>query len=194
VAVANERFHRETTQIATLPNLLTIIRLILVIPFAWFLLKGADGVALGIFFVAGLTDILDGQIARWLGQTSKWGRLVDPIADKLLTCVAYVVLSLFRSGLPAIPMWVTIAVLSRDVVILVGAGVVYASVRSTGFKPTLFGKLNTVIELGVVCCFLAATATPGLRPFLNPLYWLLLISIVVSGGDYVVQGARMLRK
>lgn len=194
MATANERFGHETTRIATLPNLLTMARLLLTIPFAWLAGRGDDGAALGVFFLAGLTDTLDGQLARRLGQASKWGRLADPLADKLLTAVAFGVLSLSRGDLPSLPVWLAIAVIGRDVLILVGAGLVYVTVRSSGFQPTVFGKLNTFLEIGVVICFLAATVFGVLQPFLNPLYFLLLVSILVSGGDYVRQGVRMLRQ
>jgi cardiolipin synthase (CMP-forming) len=188
------RVNHETTRIATLPNALTIIRLLLVIPFAWLAIRGHDGAALAIFCLAGLTDAMDGHLARRLGQVSRWGRLADPVADKLLTSVAFAMLSFFRGELPSIPAWLAIAVIARDLFILAGAGLIYASVRSSAFKPTMSGKLNTLLEIGVVICFLAATGSINLQPFLNLLYILLLISILVSGADYLIQGVRMLRK
>jgi cardiolipin synthase (CMP-forming) len=188
------RVNHETTRIATLPNALTIIRLLLVIPFAWLAMRGDDGAALAIFCLAGLTDAMDGHLARRLGQVSRWGRLADPVADKLLTSVAFTVLSFFRGELAALPVWLAIAVILRDLFILAGAALIYFSVRWSAFKPTFSGKLNTVLEIGVVICFLAATGFTDLQPFLNPLYFLLLISILVSGGDYLLQGVRMLRK
>lgn len=194
MAVAKERFPDESAQIATLPNLLSLLRLLLVIPFARYAMRGADQSALYVFLLAGITDALDGQLARRLGQTSKLGRIVDPIADKLLTCVAYVVLSFFRPDLSAIPMWAAIAVVGRDIIILVGAAVVYLSIQTTAFRPSVLGKLNTFVEIGVVVWFLAATAIPQLQPFLPSLYALLFASILFSTADYIAQGFRMLRK
>jgi cardiolipin synthase len=189
-----ERFHDETARIATLPNFLTVIRLILVIPFAWLAAKGEDGAALFIFFIAGLSDGLDGHLARRLGQRSKWGRLLDPLADKILTNVAFVVLSLFRGEPPFVPLWLAGAVVARDILIVGGAGLVYAKVQSSAFRPTVSGKINTLLEIGVVILFLASSRWTGLRPVLPPLYVVLLISIVVSATDYVRQGVRMVRR
>jgi cardiolipin synthase (CMP-forming) len=193
VAAANQQFQHETRRIATLPNLLTLLRLILVMPFAYLAAQGQDHTALAVFLAAGLTDALDGHLARRLGQKSKLGRLVDPLADKLLTSVAFAVLAFFRTGLTTLPAWLAIAVIGRDVLILAGAGFVYAKVRSTAFAPTVFGKLNTLLEITVVVAFLAVSGVSGFRPVLQALYYLLLLSILVSGGDYVRQGARMLR-
>jgi cardiolipin synthase len=191
-SLAGAPFARETERLATIPNLLTVLRLLLILPFAWLGATGRDVAALVVCFIAGLTDALDGKLARKLGQASKWGRLADPIADKVLTSVAFIVLSLFREGLTAIPLWVMLAVVARDVMILIGCGIVYAAARTSAFQPTVSGKANTAIEILVVVCFLAATVLPFLAAVLPVLYVLLLISLLISGGDYVLQGARMI--
>jgi cardiolipin synthase (CMP-forming) len=193
VAATSQQSPDETRRIATVPNLLTVLRVILVIPFASLAARGEDGAALAVFFVAGLTDALDGHLARRLGQRSMLGRLADPLADKLLTSVAFAVLAFFRTGLPAIPAWLAITVIARDVLILAGAGLVYAKARSSAFAPTVFGKLNTLLEIAVVIGFLAGSGVAGFRPLLEVFYYLLLLSILVSGGYYVRQGVGMLR-
>jgi cardiolipin synthase len=193
VTVAKERFPNETSRIATLPNVLTLFRLLLVAPFAVFAARGEDMAALTVFMLAGLTDGLDGEVARRLGQESKWGRLADPVADKLLMGVAYAVLAWFRPGLPSIPAWLAWAVIGRDVVILGGAGVVFSATRSSGFAPSIFGKLNTSLEILVVVGFFSASKFAAIQPFLYPLYYLLLASILVSGADYIRQGVKMTR-
>src|SRR5882724_9724933 len=85
----------------TIPNALTAFRLALIVPFVWLALHGRDTAALTVFVIAGITDALDGILARWLHQTSAIGRLADPLADKLLTSVAFLTLSVFRVGLSA---------------------------------------------------------------------------------------------
>jgi cardiolipin synthase (CMP-forming) len=177
----------------TVPNALTLLRLLAIVPFSIWSMEGRDRAALVLFVAAGFTDTLDGTIARRLGQTSKIGRLLDPLADKLFTGVAYVVLSAFRSGLSSIPLWVMCAVLLRDVLILSGSLIVYRAKRNSGFKPSIYGKLNTFIEIGVVVCFLAAPDVWFVPALLPSFYVLLLVSLLVSTADYLRAGLRMMR-
>ena len=185
--------HPESTAWLTIPNALTLLRLALIVPFASFAVSGRDLEALAVFFGAGLTDILDGAIARRFGQSSKAGRLIDPLADKLLTGVAFVVLALYRGDARAIPVWLMAAALLRDALILAGSAMVYRSRRDSGFKPSLLGKLNTFVELGVICCFLAASSLSWVAPLLPPLYGLMAGSLLASTGGYLLTGIRMLR-
>jgi cardiolipin synthase len=182
----------EVAHYRTIPNALTAFRFALIIPFVWLALHGRDMAALTVFVVAGGTDAVDGILARWLGQTSRIGRLADPLVDKLLTSAAFLTLSVFRSGLPAIPHWVMAAVILRDVGILLGCLAIYRSTRNAGFKPTVFGKVNTLIEITVVGWFLSSTRLPFVAPALPLLYVLLVLSILASAASYVVQGLRML--
>src|SRR5690242_5106781 len=145
VPVANSWIDGEVSTWRTIPNALTALRVLLIFPFAYCVTAGWDLSALAVFAAAGISDALDGMLARRLNQVSKLGRLVDPLADKFLTGVAYVLLSLFRDGRPAIPRWLMAMVVSRDVLILAGCWIVYRVAHETGFKPTLYGKLNTLI-------------------------------------------------
>ena len=175
----------------TIPNLLTLLRLVAIVPFSAWAMEGRDLAALVLFVAAGITDSLDGFIARRFNQTSKIGRLVDPLADKLFTGVAYAVLSAFRGALPSIPLWVMCAVLARDLLILGGSLAIYSARRNSGFKPSIFGKLNTFIEIGVVVCFLAAPSVWFIPMLMPSFYILLLVSLLVSTSDYVRVGLRM---
>ncbi len=181
----------ETSSWRTLPNLLTALRIVLIAPFVYVAVRGNDMAALGIWIAAGLTDTLDGYFARRLRQSSQFGRLADPLADKLLTGAAFLVLAAFRSGLSAIPLWLMAAVIARDILILLGSLLVYSAARNSGFRPTFLGKLNTFLELLVVTWFLAATRVPLLATALDALYAAALISIAASALDYLVQGLRM---
>lgn len=178
----------------TIPNLFTVVRVLAIYPFALWAMHGKDRAALILFLVAGLTDTLDGTIARHFGQTSKIGRLLDPLADKLFTGGAFVVLSAFRSGLSSIPIGIMAAVLLRDVLILAGSFLVYRTSRNSGFQPSVYGKLNTFLEIGIVVVFLAKSDFPILAAFLPGAYVLLLLSLVVSAGDYLRTGLRMIRE
>jgi cardiolipin synthase (CMP-forming) len=177
----------------TIPNAITLLRLLAVVPFFYLVTRGNDRGALILFVAAGITDSLDGVIARRLGQTSKYGRLLDPIVDKLFTGVSYVALSAFRRGLPHIPTGIMAAVLARDALILAGSLLVYGKSRNSGFKPSVYGKLNTFIEIGVVVCFLAASDIRPIAPMLPFFYVLLLVSIVLSAVDYTRTGLRMMQ-
>jgi len=184
---------REGDAWLTIPNVLTVARLGAIIPFAWLAMRGQDRAALILFLLAGLTDTLDGTIARKFGQASKVGRFLDPIADKLFTGVAFVVLSMFRSGLTSIPVWVMAAVLLRDALILCGSLIVYRVSRNSGFQPSVYGKLNTLLEIGTVVCFLGQRDVPFLSVSFPAAYVVLLVSILVSAGDYLRNGLRMMR-
>jgi len=177
---------REVDTWRTLPNLITALRILLIIPFTWYAVHGRDLYALVIFAIAGISDGVDGLLARRLNQFSRLGRLIDPLADKFLTGTGYIVLSVFRDGLPAIPLWVMAMVVGRDLLILLGAWIVYRSTRTTEFKPTIYGKLNTVIELVVIPWFL-------LTPPPQAVYFLMAISILISLVDYARQGIKMLK-
>jgi cardiolipin synthase (CMP-forming) len=178
----------------TIPNVLTVARMVALILFVSWTSAGRDGAALILFFVAGLTDMLDGSIARQFGQSSKIGRLLDPLADKLFTGVSFVVLSVFRRGLAHIPIWVMIAVLSRDVLILFGSFVVYSRSHNSGFKPSVYGKLNTLLEITLVILFLGQSELPLLAAVLPFCYAVLMVSLVLSAGDYLWTGLRMIQE
>lgn len=184
----------ETADWRTIPNLLTALRVVLIAPLIYCAIAGKDEAALAIWIVAGLTDLLDGHIARRWRQASKLGRLADPVADKLLTGAAFLVLTAFRTGLSAMPLWLMVAVIGRDILILAGCLVVYKLTRSTGFRPTFLGKANTLIEITLVTWFLASTGIPLLAPALPWLYVVTLASIIASMSDYLLQGLRMVRE
>ncbi len=147
----------------TLPNLLSVLRLGLVPVFIIAVVNGRPVSALAIMALAGLTDALDGFIARYLRQQSLLGSYLDPIADKLLMTAAYVVLAIpsLNPGV-SIPVWVTVIVIARDVIILGLALVLYLTVGVRRFPPTWLSKLNTVAQVVAVLLVLVA----GIWPFM----------------------------
>lgn len=176
----------------TTANLLTLLRIGLLIPFLYLIGVGQFGLALGVFFLASLTDFADGYIARRFKQQSNLGRILDPLADKLLTTAAFVVMAIPRGDFPSIPVWLAAAVVARDLMIVLGAFVVYQLTKFKDFKPTLLGKINTFVELGLIVWFLAFHTT-GMLIFLLPLgYAIVMASIVASGAEYVLQGLSIL--
>jgi cardiolipin synthase len=128
----------------TLANQLTILRIVMVPAFVLLVVYGKLGAALTVFVVAGVTDALDGLIARRAGQRTSLGAWLDPMADKLLLVTTFVVLTL--PGLPLtnhLPMWLTVLVISRDVVIVAVVAIVNLAVGPRTFRPSLLGKATT---------------------------------------------------
>ncbi|HYV07552.1 MAG TPA: CDP-alcohol phosphatidyltransferase family protein [Blastocatellia bacterium] len=183
---------KQTTRIWTPANILTLFRIALTLPFLYLVKQGRFGSALIVFFVASLTDYFDGFVARRFNQQSPLGRFLDPLADKLLTTATYIVMAIPHEGFPSIPLWVAVAVVGRDVVILAGSAVVYLVTRYKGFRPTILGKVNTFVELGLIVWFLVFHTTGEFTYLLPGMYAVVIISIIGSGSEYLIQGGLIL--
>ena len=134
----------------TAPNLLTLLRICLAPFLVAAILESRFALSFGLFLVAGLTDALDGALARVLKQRSQLGEYLDPVADKLLLSTLFVVLT--HMGL--IPARVTVLVFGRDVGILVVSAILYAAVGRREFIPSLLGKANTLLQVSAVAAVL----------------------------------------
>jgi cardiolipin synthase len=134
------------SQIFTAPNQLTLLRLIFVPFIVIHLLDGHYRWAMIIFIVAGFSDGLDGLLARTLHQQTLLGQYLDPIADKFLLSTMFLVLSILHK----IPWKFTVLVFSRDVCILAASAVLYAIAGLRDFRPSIFGKANTVSQISAV--------------------------------------------
>jgi cardiolipin synthase len=134
------------SSVLTAANQLTLLRILLVPVFALFMLYGQAGWALFTFAVAGITDALDGLIARWTGQATTIGAWLDPMADKLLVATMFVMLTVPGLGMPQrLPLWLTVLVLSRDIVIVATVTVVNLAVARRTFRPSMLGKIATFV-------------------------------------------------
>ncbi len=133
-------------QLLTAPNQLTLLRLVFVPFILMKILDGGYAWALALLVAAGISDMLDGTLARSLHQQTTLGQYLDPIADKLLLSSLFLVLSFVKQ----IPWRYTVLVFSRDVCILVTAAVLYTVVGLRDFQPSVFGKANTVAQIGTV--------------------------------------------
>ncbi len=189
-----------SSRIITLPNFLTVIRMMLIPVFVSLLFYQRFGWALTVFVTAGLTDGLDGLLARALKQKSDLGRILDPIADKLLLVTAFIVLTM-RAILPLplprhfpIPFWVTAAVISRDIFIIVGSAAIYIVTGFRNFRPSLPGKINTVIQIGAVGAILVAAQFPALSGYLPTVYTTVFASALFSGLHYVFHASRIMNE
>lgn len=136
----------------TIPNILTLSRILLTPLLMWFLVHRKMNQALVVFFVAGMTDGLDGLIARLFHQQSRVGAILDPLADKLLLVSSFLIL--WHLGL--IPTWLVIVAVARDVVIVLGTTALFVLQFQVEIQPTLLGKLTTLMQLLTVLLALSS--------------------------------------
>jgi cardiolipin synthase len=181
-----------SSRIITVPNLLTLVRMALIPVFVSLLFYQKFLLALGVFVIAGITDGLDGLLARRFHQQSPLGRILDPIADKMMLVTSFVVLSMrgvYPTPLPKhlpIPFWVTITVISRDVFILVGAAAINMVSGFRAFRPSLPGKVSTVVQIfAVAIVILAAQTRVGTGYYLPTIYLSVFTLTLFSGLHYV---------
>lgn len=170
----------------TLANYLTILRLLLVPVFVMSVYYQRFAWALCIFLTAAITDGLDGLVARNFNQKTEIGAILDPMADKLLLVTSFVVLSLHGfTYTPPIPFWVTVAAISRDVFIVLGALVINITTHFSNFRPSIPGKLNTFIQFFLIVFFLATNAFQLKQTYLMPAYFITFAMAVFSGIHYI---------
>lgn len=175
----------------TVPNLLSLLRMAIIPLFVIALLEEQPKRALILFLVAGITDLLDGAIARFFDQRSLLGTYLDPIADKLLLVTAYVMLSL--PGMPGagIPLWITVLVIARDVLIVVMALVLYLAHGVPSFPPSWISKVNTVAQVSAIVAVLLAALMPRFELLGTVLVHVVAVLTLASGLDYVLRANRM---
>lgn len=192
-----------SSRIITLPNLLTMFRMALIPVFVSLLFYQKFMWALAVFVAAGVTDGLDGLLARRFNQKSQLGTILDPIADKLLLVTSFIVLSLPSispqqpppSHLP-VPFWVTAAVISRDIFIVVGAAAINIVTGFRGFRPSQLGKVNTAVQILAIVAILIAPSIPSDLSgyYLPTVYATVFMLAVLSGAHYVFFVSRLLNK
>ena len=169
-------------------NQLTLLRMLLIPAFVILVVYGHLGWALVTFAVAGLTDALDGLIARRTGQKSNLGAWLDPMADKLLVVTMFVMLTLPGTGAAnRLPLWFTILVLSRDVVIVLTVAVVNLAVGRRTFRPSIFGKIATATYLVTGVSALYFNYLDVVSPIITSLVYASLAITFISAFDYAVK-------
>lgn len=184
-----------------LPNKLTIFRVILIVPFVVVLLGGEagwfgdnsllyGGIALAIFIVASLTDLIDGKIARKYNLVTDFGKFMDPLADKLLVSAAMI--ALVEMG--RIPVWVVIVIISREFIIS-GFRLV-ASDNGVVIAASYWGKFKTTFQMVMVCLMLLDLSEKfaWYGVLTNIIMWIALILTVVSLVDYLMKNKNVLKE
>jgi len=171
-----------------LPNLFTLARLVLAPFVAADILHNHYGRAIVLFFLAGLSDVIDGFLARRLKATTPAGAYFDPIADKVLLSVIYISLGVAR----AMPWWMVAVVFGRDVLILAMAayGLLFTSLRK--FPPSVWGKISTFFQIAAALVVMGARA--GIAAPVTLALCLMLFGTIVSGLHYMWRAIGMLRQ
>lgn len=178
----------------TVANQLTMLRMALVPAFVLLALDRQFTWALVVFVVAGLTDALDGYVARHANQSTRLGAMLDPVADKLLVGSAYVVLTWSSVVLCPLPAWLTVTLLFRDAMVVVGVVVVNLTVGPREFAPSRLGKFSTALNIATGAAVLAANATGDCPGALRWLYLATLAVLIATTGQYVYQASERPRK
>lgn len=183
--------------ILTIPNLLTFLRMALIPVFASLLYYGYGAWALAVFLIAGLSDGLDGFLARRFNQESDLGTIIDPIADKLLMTTAFVILTMPNVLEPArhlpVPFWVTAAVIGRDILIIAVAGGINVMTGFRGFKPSWLGKASTFVQI-VAIGLIMLSPVINYSFYLPSVYTIVALFAVASGIHYIFHLARLMRE
>jgi cardiolipin synthase len=173
-----------------IPNFLTILRILAIPLFIILLSYGYYQLALLFFICAGVTDALDGFLARTLKQKTSLGSYLDPIADKLLLSTSFVAFSVLK----LMPAWLSILVISRDVIILGGILVLLVNEFSVAINPTMISKCTTTLQLVTIGLVLLFQVLEKQFIPLQMVFWTTGLFTVVSGIDYVRRGIRLINE
>ena len=186
-----------SSKILTLANVLTFLRMALIPVFASLLFYDLSGWALAVFIIAGVSDGVDGFLARRFDQESELGTIIDPIADKLLMTTAFIILTMPNVMQPVrhlpVPFWVTAAVIGRDILIITVAGAINVMTGFRGFKPSWLGKLSTLVQVIAVTLILLA-AVFGVSFYLPTVYTIVVLLAFSSGLHYIFFVAKLMKE
>ena len=171
-----------------LPNVLTLIRVLLIPIFVILIINRCLGWALVTFAVAGITDGMDGLIARVTHQRTELGAYLDPIADKLLLSAAFITLAITE----IIPSWLTVIVITRDLIILIGFLIFILIDYRPKMKPSLVSKVTTAFQISTILLVLLRDYYPIFNPISVVAIYGAAILTIISGAHYIYLGARML--
>lgn len=169
-----------------LPNLITILRILLIPVFINLLIYGYHGWALAVFLAASVTDSLDGLIARLANQRTRLGTYLDPMADKLLLTASFLSLAILQ----IIPVWSAVIVVSRDLILILGALILHLTQAQMEISPTFLGKCTTAVQLIYVTLVLVMVVVRGSTVGLFPILLATIGLTILSGLHYIYRGIR----
>ena len=167
-----------------IPNIICIIRIILVFPIVYYLHNDEWLYAFVLFFIAGISDGIDGYLARKFSWQSKLGSILDPLADKLLMLVLYIMLA-YKD---IIPDWLALLVVARDIIIILGAMIYHWLTRELNISPLISSKINTAFQITFVIAIMYNSAIASLSETLIYLLQLgVIFTTIYSGVSYVIR-------
>jgi cardiolipin synthase len=181
------------SSVLTTANQLTLLRIMLVPAFVILVVYGQFGWALSVFITAGVTDGLDGLIARRSGQKTSLGAWLDPMADKLLLVSTFIVLTLPNMGLTnRLPVWLTVCIISRDIVIVATVAIVNLAVGRRTFRPSIFGKIATATYIITAVVTMLFNYLRYRSSAVDVFVWASLAITLVSSFHYIWHAARII--
>ncbi len=173
-----------------LPNTLTIIRVLLIPVFVILIMDHSFGWALIAFAIAGITDGLDGLLARLTHQKTELGAFLDPIADKLLLISAYLTLAIVE----VLPGWLSVIVITRDVIILLGILVIMLISHPPKIHPSFISKMTTTFQIMTVLLALMMDYDPLFKKLTSVSIYVTTILTILSGTHYIYMGIQILNQ
>ena len=181
--------------VLTPANQLTLLRMLLIPAFVILMVYGELGWALIVFVTAGVTDGLDALIARRSGQRTRLGAWLDPMADKLLLVTTFVVLTLPGLGLAnRLPIWLTVLIISRDIVIVLTVAIVNLAIGRRTFQPSIFGKIATATYIITAVAAMLFNYLGYHSPIVDLGIYASLAITLVSSLHYIWHGARIIEQ
>jgi cardiolipin synthase len=173
-------------------NQLTLLRMLLIPAFVILVVYGYLGWALTVFVTAGITDGLDGLIARLSGQKTSLGAWLDPAADKLLLVTTFIVLTVPGLGLAnRLPIWLTVLIISRDVVIVLTVAVVNLAIGPRTFRPSIFGKVATAVYIVTAVVAMFYNYRGFASPVVTAFVYASLAITLISSFHYIFHASRI---
>ncbi|MEW6570151.1 MAG: CDP-alcohol phosphatidyltransferase family protein [Nitrospirota bacterium] len=173
--------------IVNIPNTLTLTRIVLIPVFITSIIYKRYDYALYLFLIAALTDLFDGLFARLTNQKTALGTFLDPIADKFLLVTSFIVLSSYGW----IPIWLTVTVISRDVIVVTGWFILYLIAGSSKVEPSMLGKI-TIWMQSLLIAYVLVDINVSLQPQLFRFFlWITTLMTIISGLHYIYKGLKL---
>lgn len=176
-----------------IPVLLTLARFVLIAPLIWAITQEAWGLALAVLLVAGVTDVLDGYLARAWGQETILGACLDPLADKALLIALYATLLVHGVAGFVTPTWFFVFLVIRELIIVFGVFIFGIVRHDLAIRPTVLGKVTTVGHLCFISVLFLAAACNCMTWTIVPLFWTVTLLVSTSLVQYVLVGIRGIR-
>jgi len=173
--------------VINIPNTLTVTRIVIIPGFVTAIIYGKNRLALYLFILASITDLLDGLLARLTNQKTELGTFLDPLADKILLVTSFILFSVYGW----IPKWLTITVISRDLVVVIGWLLLTLMYNKSKVEPVLLGKAAIAAQLILLAYVLLSISFPSVPPVPDFLVVLTAVLTAVSGIQYLYRGLKL---